>query len=71
MPQANALVRVGVFDVGGRLVRDIFSGPLDAGAHHFTWDGLNAGGARAEDGIYFIRVQAPGVLLQTKVVRIE
>jgi hypothetical protein len=67
----QAAVRVGVFDVGGRLVREIFSGPLTAGSHHYQWDGLNAEGEKSGSGIYFIRVQAPGVLLKTKVVRME
>jgi hypothetical protein len=62
-------VRVGVFDLAGRLVRSLFSGPLAAGAHQYLWDGLDGKGRKSGEGIYFIRVQAPGVLLKTKAVR--
>jgi hypothetical protein len=67
----NAAVRVGVFDVAGRVVREIFSGPLETGVHQYAWDGLNANGEKSGSGIYFIRVQAPGVMLRTKLVRME
>lgn len=67
----QSAVRVGVFDLGGRLVRDLFSGPLSAGIHRYQWDGLASGGTRSPSGLYFIRVQAPGVLLKAKVVRME
>ena len=65
------LVRIGVFDVGGRLVREIFSGSLAAGTHQYHWDGRNEQGMKSSGGIYFIRVQTPGAVLKTKVVRME
>ncbi len=68
---SQGLVRIGVFDVGGRLVRDIFSGPLEAGSHQYQWDGRDGQGMRSPIGIYFIRVQTPRSLLTTKIVRVE
>jgi hypothetical protein len=65
------VVRVGVFDVAGRLIRDVFSGPLAAGAHQCQWDGLDARGRKSAVGIYFIRVQASGIVLKTRVARVE
>ena len=68
---AQAGMRVGVYDVGGRLVRNLFAGSLGAGSHEYRLDGSDASGRRALDGIYFIRVQGPGFRLLTKVVRLQ
>ena len=52
----QGLVRIGGFDVGGRLVREIFSRALNAGAHQFQGDGTNEQGLKSPGGTYFIRV---------------
>jgi hypothetical protein len=46
-------VRVRVYDVGGRLVRDLADGVLPAGWHVVTWDGRSDGGTVAPAGLYF------------------
>ncbi len=56
-----------VFDVRGRLVRDLFAGPLDAGLHRFTWDGETASG-RAAPGVYFVRFASSDAEVNRKVV---
>lgn len=48
--------RVSVFDVSGRLVAELQSGPQDAGEHLLQWDGRDAGGQRAPQGLYFVRL---------------
>ena len=53
---AEASVRV--FDVSGRLVRVLASGPHAAGAHTVTWDGLNSSGARLGAGTFFVELAA-------------
>jgi hypothetical protein len=68
---SQGLVRISVFDVGGRLVREIFSGSLTAGSHEYQWDGRNEQGLKSPGGIYFIRLQIPGTTLKNKVVRME
>jgi hypothetical protein len=71
LTQAQASVRIDVFDVGGRLVRALFSGPLSAGSHEYRWDGLDDHGEARRDGIYFIRAQTGGSTLTNKVVRLQ
>jgi flagellar hook assembly protein FlgD len=51
-----AQVRLAVFDLRGRLVREIFAGRVAAGTRAFSWDGRDAHGAPAASGIYFLRV---------------
>lgn len=50
-------VDVGVFDVAGRRVATLMrESNANAGVHTLTWNGAEAGGARAARGVYFVRV---------------
>jgi subtilisin family serine protease len=55
LPERSTVV-VGIYDVAGRLVRELSRGDREAGSHEVRWDGLDAGGARAASGVYFCRV---------------
>ena len=63
--------RIRIFDVAGRLVRELWSGPLPAGARTFTWDGRTDGGQPMPPGIYFARLDAADGPQTTKLVRID
>lgn len=52
-------VRLSVFDVAGRLVRDLASGWLAAGDHEITWDGLDSRGKLLSSGTYWLRLETP------------
>ncbi len=49
-------VRLGVYDVGGRLVRLLEDGQLDAGPHFRVWDGRSTSGRSVPSGTYFYRL---------------
>ncbi len=49
-----------IYDVAGRSVADLWTGPLEAGDHRFTWDGQLKKGSRAAAGIYFCRFRGAG-----------
>lgn len=51
-------VRITVYDVAGRLVREIVNESLDAGIHAARWDGIDASGQRVASGVYFARLEA-------------
>jgi FG-GAP-like repeat/FlgD Ig-like domain len=53
---AAAEVRIAVFDVAGRRVRDLFQGELAAGERMVTWDGRNDTGARVGAGVYWVEM---------------
>lgn len=55
LPEA-ADVRLSVYDVSGRLVRDAHRGRLEAGTKLLVWDGTSAAGARVASGLYFLEV---------------
>ncbi|HMB70798.1 MAG TPA: FlgD immunoglobulin-like domain containing protein, partial [bacterium] len=61
-------VRVTVYDVRGRRVRRLQSGPLPAGRHVIDWDGTSADRGRVADGVYFMRLLAGDEVRTAKVV---
>ena len=52
-----APVSVRVYDLSGRLVKDIYSGLDSSRRYQRTWDGTNNGGDRVAPGIYLVRVE--------------
>jgi hypothetical protein len=55
-----ARVELSIFDLAGRLVEQLHAGALPAGEHRFVWDA-----AARPSGLYFVRLEGPG-LLQTR-----
>ena len=51
-------VRITLYDLSGRRVREIAHQTLAAGPHEFRWDGREATGAGVAPGMYFLSVQA-------------
>jgi hypothetical protein len=49
-------VAVAIYDVQGRLIRRLHTGPLAAGTARIVWDGSNEAGGQAPSGIYFSQV---------------
>jgi endonuclease I len=58
-----------VYDIAGRLVRRLASGPYPPGQHQIGWDGLDAAGRSVESGIYFYRLQTPERTESRKLLR--
>lgn len=55
VPSGGAYVEIGVYDVGGRIVRMLADGPASSGRYDIEWDGTTRHGALARPGAYFIR----------------
>jgi hypothetical protein len=58
LPDASE-ARVTLYDVGGRRVRTLASGPLPGGETTVAWDGRVDGGANAPAGVYFATLTVP------------
>jgi hypothetical protein len=52
--------RLAVFDVRGRLVRDLFTGAFEPGPHVVDWDGTASDGSRVSSGVYHYRLVLDG-----------
>jgi flagellar hook assembly protein FlgD len=64
-------VELGVYDLGGRLVRSLKRGMLPAGAQRFEWDGRDSRGREVAGGIYFVKLHAERVSLEAKLVKLR
>ncbi len=66
-----SMVRLRVYDVHGRMVRDLFQGDLPAGSRSVVWDGKNSHGQSVSSGVYFARLITPQGIVQHKMVLIK
>jgi len=65
LPQ-RAAVSLRIYDVAGRLVRNLVAGgTLEAGRHEAAWNGQSESGRRVSAGLYFYRLQA-GAFSETR-----
>lgn len=68
----DAVVEVIVFDAQGRRTRSLSTRTLRmAGPHELTWDGRDDNGGAVGAGIYFVRVQAEGMIESASVIRLK
>jgi len=66
LPHAETAT-LAVYDVRGRLVRRLASGPRAAGAHAIAWDLRDDRGQGVGSGFYFGRLEADGRTFTTKI----
>jgi len=64
-------VQLGVYDLGGRLVRRLMDGERQAGTGTVVWDGTGDSGSRLGTGVYFVRLTGPGISAARALVRIR
>lgn len=68
---ASAPARLAVYDVTGRLVRELFAGTAPAGETRVCWDGHDAAGAAMPPGVYLARLETGGRASSVRMLRIE
>ncbi len=66
--KADGTVRLTVYDITGRLVRELVNVPASAGVQTATWNLRDASGARVSSGMYFYRLEAGGEAVIQKVL---
>lgn len=52
-------VRLSLFDISGRLVRNLATGWFTQGVHNFSWNYDSEAGNRVSDGVYFYKLVTP------------
>jgi flagellar hook capping protein FlgD len=70
LPHA-AVVRLGIYDVGGRRVRELMSGIEPAGTHVLAWDLRDESGHPVPAGVCFARLEVEGRALTGRVVTLR
>jgi hypothetical protein len=61
-------VALQVHDLSGRVVRTLVSAFQESGRYALTWDRRDDKGQPAAEGVYFMRLESPGVLRIRKIV---
>ena len=64
-------VRLSIYDVRGRLVRDLENGHRDAGRYEAMWSGQDHSDQRVASGVYFARMQADGETMTQRLLLIK
>jgi hypothetical protein len=68
---APGRVALNVFDVNGRLVRQLVDQDQPAGQYEVTWDGLAADGSRAANGMYFVHLAGAEQVVKKKLTLLK
>ena len=72
VPQgANRNYSLKIYDVRGRLVRDLAAGQIGSGLQEVTWNGRNNGGTSVSSGIYLYRLEVGAERLTGKMVLVK
>jgi parallel beta-helix repeat protein len=56
-----AEIEITVYDIGGRLIRKLYSGREEAGEHRISWDGRDDNNRELSSGVYFARISQWGI----------
>ncbi len=62
---------VTVFDIHGRKIKTLFEGAIDAGSHHYKWNGKNNVGEGAASGVYILNVHLNGQYRSQKMLLVK
>lgn len=64
-------ISVEIFDVMGRKVRTLINRNLLSGKHSLNWNGKTDSGAATGSGIYFVRINLNGSLINNKIIQLK
>jgi hypothetical protein len=67
----TAPVRLAIYDLGGRRVRELVSGVQPGGTHEVVWDLRDDSGRPLPAGVSFARLEVEGKALSTKLVTLQ
>ena len=67
----NGNVVVGVFDINGRLVKNLVNQNQQAGNHRTVWNGKNRYNVRVASGLYFYSVKFENSIYSKKMILIK
>jgi hypothetical protein len=63
--------RIGVYAVSGRRVREERWPSLEAGSHHWAWDGRDAAGRTVAPGLYLLRLETDAGMATRRILRLR
>ena len=70
LPTASDL-KLTIYDVQGRQVRELASGRMNAGRYQLDWNGQNDAGVQVASGVYLYRIRANDYVLTRKMLLVR
>ncbi len=64
-------VSLGIYDIAGRLVKNLFDGEKEAGEYRAIWDGRTDEGEDVSTGVYYCRLRSASSMKSRKMIFIE
>jgi hypothetical protein len=64
-------VSLAVYDISGRLVKELVNGQMAVGNHEIIWDGKSNTGSKAASGVYFYKMSAGDYSATDKMVMLK
>jgi hypothetical protein len=68
---SDGKVHVRIFDITGKLIKELFNGVKQAGENIFTWDGKNGNSAQVASGAYLFSVSFNNSQLTRKMIYLK
>ena len=60
--QNTGKVRIGIYNIAGRLVRQLVDQDMSGGSHEIIWQGTDDSGTKLGSGMYIFRIEADAVV---------
>lgn len=67
----DAIVKLGIYNVKGQLVKELLNEELSAGLHNLVWEGEDHNGKQVSSGIYFYRMDTEGYTKTKKMIMLK
>ncbi|MBA7514744.1 hypothetical protein ES705_06778 [subsurface metagenome] len=67
----NACIKINVYDINGRLVRNLLNQNLQEGVRIAVWDGKDKNCKLSPPGVYFMRLETPNKSITKKIIKIK
>ena len=68
---SNSIVKLFIYDIQGRLVKNLLYKNIPAGNYLFKWDGKNEDGVSAASGIYITNLRVAGQVESCKIILLK
>jgi len=69
--RSGQALQLSVYDIRGRLVRNLEGGAATAGTHDVVWDATETDGSPARPGLYFLKLKCGDAMLRRQVILIR
>jgi len=68
MTAESGWARLGIYNIAGQLVKELYRGHLSGGTHEFRWDAKDGNGNRVSNGLYLTRAESGGAAATGKIM---